>query len=130
VPPAAPDPLFEDVSGPGRSRGKLLREVGLGATLGGAVVLGTAAYFGVRAYRASSEVERLYGEGASWPEIEPIHARGERAETVAKWLGVGGGIGAAAGITLLVLGRRADRAPPVTIAPAKDGARVGLSWVF
>jgi tetratricopeptide (TPR) repeat protein len=130
VPPAAPDPLFEDVPRPDHSRGKLMRGIGLGATLGGAVVLGTSAYFGIRAYRASSEVERLYAEGASWPEIEPVHARGERAETVAKWLGVGGGITAAAGITLLVLGRRADRAPPVTIAPASGGAQVGLSWAF
>jgi len=130
VPTPERDPLFEDDPDPGRSRGELMRTFGLGATIGGAVALSTAAYFGVRAYQASSDVERLYGEGASWPEIQPIHARGERAETVAKWLGITGGIGAAAGVTLLVLGRQADRAPPVTIAPAKGGAQVGLSWTF
>ncbi len=129
-PPPDRDPLFEDDPAPGPSRGTLMRRVGLGATIGGALALGTAAYFGVRAYRASSDVERLYAEGASWPEIEPIHLRGERAERTATWLGIGGGIGAAAGITLYVLGRRADRASPLTITPAKDGAKIGLAWAF
>jgi tetratricopeptide (TPR) repeat protein len=125
-----PDPLFEDHPDPSRPRGTLMRQIGLGTTIGGAGPQGKAAYFGVRAYRASSDVQRLYAGGASWREIEPIHLRGERSETAAKWLGVGGGIGAAAGVTLFVLGRRAERAPPVTITPAKGGARVGLSWAF
>jgi len=131
VPPApGPDPLFIDDTAPPRSHGKVLREVGLGATLGGAVALGTAAYFGFRASSAAADVERLYAQGASWRVIAPIHERGERAETTARWLGIGGGVGAAAGLTLFVLGRRADRTSPVTVAPARDGARIGLSWTF
>jgi tetratricopeptide (TPR) repeat protein len=131
VPPApAPDPLFVDAPATGRSGGRALRGVGLGATLGGAVALSTAAYFGLRAYSAAADVERLYAEGASWKVIEPIHERGERAETTAKWLGIGGGVGAAAGVTLFILGRRAERAPPLAVTPAKGGAQIGLSWAF
>lgn len=129
-PPPGPDPLFVDDPGAGRARGRALRGVGLGATIGGAVALGAAAYFGLRAYGAASEVERLYAEGASWQLIQPIHERGERAGTAAKWLGIGGGAGAAAGITLYLLGRRAEHAPPVTIAPVTGGARIGMSWAF
>jgi tetratricopeptide (TPR) repeat protein len=124
------DPLFEDEPPPGRSRGALMKRVGLGATIGSAVALGAAAYFGVRAIRASSDVERRYAEGASWPEIEPTHARGERAERNALWLGIGGGLGAAAGVSLYALGRRADRTPPVTVAPSQGGAQIGLAWAF
>ena len=117
-PPAAP------------SDGKVLRGAGIGVAIGGAAALGAAAYFGVRARQASSEVERLYAEGASWQDIQPIHERGQRSESRAKWLGIGGGVGAAAGITMYVLGRRAEHSSPLTIAPAKGGAQVGLSWVF
>jgi tetratricopeptide (TPR) repeat protein len=129
-PPPGPDPLFEDEPSPDRSRGTLMRRVGLGATVGSAVALGAAAYFSVRALRASSEVERLYAEGASWPQIEPTHARGERAERNALWLGLGGGLGAAAGVSLYVLGRRTERTPPVTVTPSRGGARIGLAWAF
>lgn len=130
-PPPGPDPLFEDRSVPAdRSRGKLMRRTGLGVMAGGALALGTAAYFGVRAYQTTGEVERLYTAGASWNEIESIHERGERAEALAKWLGIGGGVGAAAGVTLYLLGRRADRTAPLTIAPTKGGAQIGLSWAF
>jgi tetratricopeptide (TPR) repeat protein len=129
--PPAPDPLFVDAAAaPAPEGGRLLRDAGIGTTLSGAVALTAAAYFGLRAYGAAADVERLYAEGASWRVIEPIHERGERAETAARWLGIGGGIGAAAGVTLYVLGRRAEHAPPLTVAPAKDGARVGLSWTF
>jgi hypothetical protein len=130
-PPPGPDPLFDDRAPPaGRSRGKSLRQTGLGVTAGGALALGAAAYFGVRANQATADVERLYAAGATWNEIEPIHQRGERAETAARWLGIGGGVGAAAGVTMYLLGRRADRTPPLTIAPANGGARIGLSWTF
>jgi hypothetical protein len=129
--PGGPDSLFVTKQAPERSSGgKALRATGLTVTIGGGVALAAATYFGVRAYRDSGEAERRYAEGASWQEIEPIHQRGERAERTAKWLGIGGGIGAAAGVTLYLLGRRAEHASPVTVAPTSGGARVALGWSF
>ena len=131
APPApAPDPIFADTPAPGRPHGKVMHRIGLGATLGGAVALGAAAYYGVRAHNASADVERLYAAGESWRVIQPIHARGERAELAATWLGIGGGAAAVAGITLLVLGRHTEHAPPIAIAPAKGGVQAELSWAF
>jgi tetratricopeptide (TPR) repeat protein len=131
VPPAPePDPIFADTPAPSRSHGKAMHRIGLGVTLGSAVALGAAAYYGVRAHNASTDVERLYAAGESWHVIQPIHARGERAELAATWLGIGGGVGAAAGITLLVLGRHTEHAPPIAIAPVKGGVRAGISWAF
>jgi tetratricopeptide (TPR) repeat protein len=125
------DPLFDDDPGRDeRSGGRLARRIGLGTTIAGALVLGGAVFYGVQSYRAAQQVERMYEGGAKWPEIEPIHARGERAATTAKWLGIGGGAGAAAGVTLFILGRRAERAAPVAITPIKGGVRVGLAWEF
>jgi tetratricopeptide (TPR) repeat protein len=136
TPPAAgPDLLFDDRAAPAPTpaaggHGELMRRVGIGTTLGGAVALGLAAYYGVQAHNASADVERLYAEGASWKTILPVHQRGERAETAATWLGIGGGVTAAAGVTLLYLGWRAEHAPSLTVAPVKGGAQVGMSWAF
>ena len=127
------DPLFSDEvpRQDGGSPGRAARSVGLGLAIGGAVALGTAAVYGVKAFRAADDVEQRYAGGTPWSELEPIHARGERAESMAKWFAIGGGISAAAGVTLFVLGRRAERAtPPVAVTPMKGGARVGVSWAF
>ncbi len=131
VPPAPGyDPLFEDRPAAPPSRGRLVRQAGIGTAAGGAVALGAAAYFGLRAHRATEDVEELYAGGASWQEIEPIHERGQRSETAAKWLGVVGGVGVAAGVTMYLLGRRMDRTPSLTAAPTQGGARIGMSWTF
>lgn len=125
------DPLFHDEAPRGGSRGRAARGVGLGLAIGGAVALGTAAVYGVKAFRAADDVEQRYAAGTPWSELEPLQARGERAESMAKWFAIGGGISAAAGVTLFVLGRRAERsAPPVAVTPMKGGARVGVSWAF
>lgn len=131
-PPPGPDPLFVDTPtpAPAPARGRIARRVGLGLSIGGAAALTAAAFYGFRSYQAASDVEDRYAAGEKWRDLEPIHARGERAETAAKWLAIGGGVGAAAGVTLFVLGRRAERTPPVTVAPMQGGARVGLSWAF
>jgi tetratricopeptide (TPR) repeat protein len=126
------DGIFVDAPAPApeRPRGQLMRKVGLGAAIGGGVALTVAGFYTLRALGASSDVERLYAEGGRWKDIQPIHERGERAETTAKWLGIGGGITAAAGVTLFFVGRRTERASPISIAPARGGAQVGMSWAF
>lgn len=124
--------LFVDAPAerPERPRGQLMRQVGVGAAIGGAVALTVAGFYAIRALDAASDVESRYAEGKPWKDIQPVHERGERAETAARWLGIGGGITAAAGVTLYLVGRRSERASPVTIAPARGGAQVGMTWTF
>jgi tetratricopeptide (TPR) repeat protein len=131
-PQSGVDGLFVDAPAPPpeRPRGQLMRKAGLGAAIGGGVALSVAGFYALRALGAASDVERLYAEGGSWKDIQPVHERGERAESTAKWLSIGGGITAAAGVTLFIVGRRAERTSPITIAPARGGAQVGVSWTF
>ncbi|HWO25530.1 MAG TPA: hypothetical protein VNO30_42615 [Kofleriaceae bacterium] len=126
------DELFVDAPppAPARSRGRTLRKVGVGATVAGGAALTVAGFYALRALGAASDVERRYAQGERWQDIQPIHERGERAETAAAWLGIGGGLTAAAGVTLFLVGRHAERAAPMTIAPAPGGAQVGMSWTF
>lgn len=119
-----------DTTAERRARGRLTRRIGIGATIGGAVALSAAAYFGIRAYNAEQEVERRYAQGTPWPDLEPIHERGERAATAGRWLAISGGATATTGLVMILLGRRAERATPVSIVPARRGAQIGVAWAF
>jgi tetratricopeptide (TPR) repeat protein len=113
-----------------RERGRLTRRIGLGVTLGGAAVLAAAAYFGIRAHNTELDVERRYAQGTRWPDLEPLHERGARDASAARWLAVGGGATASAGLVMILLGRRAEHATPVSIVPARRGAQIGVAWAF
>lgn len=108
----------------------LKQDVGLGLGIGGIASLGVATFYGLRAYSAAQDVEDAYARGVKWKEIEARHAEGKRAATVAKVVGVGGGVALAAGVTLYVLGRREERALPVAVTPTARGAQVSYAWRF
>ena len=111
-------------------RARLQKDLGVGLTLGGAVAVGLALYYANDAYRAASELEAAYARGAKWREVEPIDERGERAATRAARFGVGGGLAMAGGVTLYLLGRRAERLAPLSITPTSHGAQVSLAWQY
>ena len=109
---------------------EIKKDIGIGFTIGGGVALVTAAYFGLRSYTASRDVERASERGAKWPEIREIAERGENAERAAKIFGIGGGIAVVGGVTLWVLGRRDERASQLAITPAAKGSGGQVSYVW
>jgi tetratricopeptide (TPR) repeat protein len=113
-----------------RARGRLVKRIGLGASIGGAAALSVAAYFGARAYSAQEDVERRYAAGTPWPQLEATHARGERDAETARWVGIGGAATAATGLALFFFGRHAEHTAPIAIVPAGRGARIGVAWAF
>lgn len=109
---------------------QIKKHVGMGLAIGGGVGLAIAGYFAYRAYDAERDVERAYEAGKKWKEIEPIHERGESASRAAKIFAIGGGLAAAGGVTLWVLGRREERANQLAITPTAKGGAVSYSWQF
>jgi tetratricopeptide (TPR) repeat protein len=112
------------------SNGVWQQRLGVGLALGGGLALAAATYFTVDALSAQADVEHGYQMGGNGHDLAPIDARGQRSATLATWLGVGGGVLVAGGVTTYLLGRRAERAMPIAIAPKKGGAEVSLAWRF
>ena len=130
--PAPPSDLGivdEPASAP-PSRAQLQQHVGLAISVGGAASLAIATFYGFRAHTAAADVERAYAMGAKWKDVADLDARGRHAATTAKIFGIGGGIGLATGVTLFVLGKRAERLPPISIKPTTRGAEVSYAWRF
>ncbi|MGE0551116.1 MAG: tetratricopeptide repeat protein [Kofleriaceae bacterium] len=111
-------------------RGVTMTRIGIGTTVGGAIALGAAAYYGWQAHDASNEVARGYAMGTTWPELVPVHERGERAASRAWLLGVSGGIAAVTGVSLYVAGKRKAREFPIVVSGKDGGAQVGVKWKF
>ncbi|MGN6110877.1 MAG: tetratricopeptide repeat protein [Kofleriaceae bacterium] len=130
APPPGPEQIRREPAPP-RRPGKLKQDLGVGFASGGAIALAATLYFGLEAIEAAREVDAAYDRGAAWREIEPIQARGARAEQRALWFGIGGGVAVATGVTLYVLGKRDERAaPPIVVAPRAGGAEVRVGWQF
>ena len=115
---------------PAGKPGQLRKDVGLGFALGGSAAIAIATYYGVRAHGAAQDVEELYAMGAKWKEIEARDADGKRAATIGKVFGIGGVAAIATGTTLYVLGKRAERSPPIMVTPIAKGAQVNVGWRF
>lgn len=115
---------------PRAGRARLEKNIGLGLAVGGGVALAIATYYGFEAHESANDVEKGYAMGAKWKDLAPIDERGERAETLAKVFGVGGGVAVAGGVALYLLGRHTERIAPIAIAPTKQGATVSASWRF
>jgi tetratricopeptide (TPR) repeat protein len=106
------------------------RRIGAVVATGGGILVATGAYFALDAERAEDRYTELYEHGGTADELAAADARGRRAQTLAR-VTIAGGIGAvAAGATLYWLGRRADRAPRVHVAPHARGGDVAVSWRF
>jgi len=112
------------------SRGQHLKEAGIGLTLAGSVAMSVALYYGFKAHDASAAVEDAYARGAKWKDVQAIDERGQRSALLAKAFGIGGGLAVASGVTLYVLGKRAERSTPIAVLPNHHGAEVSLAWRF
>jgi tetratricopeptide (TPR) repeat protein len=115
---------------PTSKRAELKKNIGIGVALGGGIALTAAAYYAYDASSASSSVEEAYAKGAKWKDVEAIDQRGERSARYAKILGIGGGVAVVGGVTLYLLGKRAERLAPIAVVPTKHGAEVSWAWRF
>lgn len=126
---ASTESLFIDREAEARSAA-WKKNVGIGLTAAGALALGAAAYYGWDAHRTASEVEDAYARGARWKELRDLDARGQRSAQRGQLLGIGGGAAVIGGVTLYLLGRRAERLLPAAIVPHARGAEVSWAWRF
>lgn len=110
--------------------GRWHRVAGLGLGVAGGVALWAAVAHGFQARAASREREDAYDLGVKRPELRALDERVDRSTHLAKLYALGGGLAIAGGVTLYLLGRRADRAAAVTITPANGGAGVSWAWEF
>lgn len=110
--------------------GRTQRRVGVGMMVAGSIAVAFAGYYALDAREASATVEAAYARGVRWQDVRPIAEDGERSATLAKGLGIGGGLALATGVTLYVLGKRAEHAAPAAIVPARGGAEVSWAWRF
>ena len=115
---------------PTSHRAEIEKDLGIGLGLGGGVVVSIAMYYAFKAHDASAAVEHAYANGAKWQDISSIDARGARDATTARILGISGGIAVAGGVTLYLLGKRAEHLAPISVAPTKHGAEVHVAWQF
>jgi len=127
-PDAVVEPPPRRAGRPGRTR----RIAGLVTIAAGGVAAAAGGYFALDAMRAADEVSQGYADGAAWPDLEPIDARGRRSEMLGIGLLATGAAAIAAGATLYTLGWRADRrqAAHAVIVPTGGGAGVEVSWRF
>ncbi len=115
---------------PRSARPEIQKNVGIGLTIGGAIALSIAGYYAYDASSASSSIEDAYARGAKWKDVAAIDERGERSARFAKILGVGGGLAVVGGVTMYLLGKRAERLTPIAVLPTKSGAEVSYAWRF
>ena len=99
--------------------------------VGGGVALIGAALFAIDARSASQSVEDTYKRGGRWDEVKSLDARGQRSETFATVLGVGGGVAMLSAAVLYGLGKHYEPASHLAVTPTRNGgAQVSLSWGF
>jgi tetratricopeptide (TPR) repeat protein len=105
-------------------RAHAMRRTGMGlAAVGGGLVI-AGGYFAYDAKRAADEVSDFYEGGGAWDEIAGADARGRRSQLVSRVTFATGIAALAGGITLYVLGQRAE------VAPTPGGAQTVVSWRF
>ncbi len=127
----APDPTLtvsDDTSW--SARGNRYKRAGVYTAVGGGVLLIGAALFAFDAHNASNSVEESYKRGGRWSDVQALDARGERSETIATVLGVGGGVAMLSAAVLYGLGKHYEPANHFAVAPTKNGAQVSMSWGF
>ncbi|HVK86692.1 MAG TPA: hypothetical protein VM513_21380 [Kofleriaceae bacterium] len=111
---------------PGRTK----RRVGVGMMVAGGIAAAFAGYYALDARASSATVEAAYARGVRWQEVRPIAEEGERSAKIGQGLAIGGVLALAGGVTLYVLGRRAERAAQASFVPTRGGAEVSWAWRF
>lgn len=126
-----PEPALQlaDASS-GMMRGRTYKRIGIGTAIGGGALLAGAAIFALDASAAAETVEKAYKRGGKWSEIAEADARGQRSQTMATALAIGGGLAVASGAVLYAVGRHYEKAQHVAVTPTGRGAQVSLSWRF
>ncbi|HEY5937157.1 MAG TPA: hypothetical protein VIU61_21045 [Kofleriaceae bacterium] len=114
----------------GGTHGTIKKRIGFATAVGGGVALLAASAYGIRAYQASEEVERLSAEGGHGKEIKAAEERGETSARNAKILGLTGAVAATTGVALYILGVRDERANAFAITPTSTGAEASYAWRF
>lgn len=107
---------------PPTDRGKGFRRAGVGAMAASGMLAVAGTYFAFDAVRQADEVTELYERGGAWEDIAAADERGLRSQLVSRVTFGTSAIALAAGVTLYLLGRRAEPS-------ARDG-RVMVSWRF
>jgi tetratricopeptide (TPR) repeat protein len=127
TPPVAPPP-------PAVDRGRPLRRAGVGAMAAGGMLTIAGTYFALDAARQGQEVTDFYERGGAWDDVAGADERGRRSQLISRVTFAAGAVALATGATLYVLGRRGERTPVVTAAPAGSGGGGGgqmvMSWRF
>ncbi len=121
----APKPVAPPPPPAPRERGKLLRWTGLGTATVGLAAIGAGVVFGFKA-KHQSDLISDHDPADPWPaDIKDIEADGERYERNQIVLMAAGGVVAAAGIGMYVIGRR--RGAEVHVTPTASAETVGLA---
>ncbi|QQR47093.1 hypothetical protein JKA73_13935 [Myxococcus xanthus] len=84
---------------PAPSSSGWMRRTGIYASIGGALVLGTGGFFGLRSQSLNNDLSRRYSEGLLVPADRPKFGQVKTYNTLANTLMIGGGIVALTGLT-------------------------------
>jgi tetratricopeptide (TPR) repeat protein len=107
---------------PPTDRGRGLRRIGVGTSAVGGALIIAGGFFALDAARQADEVSASYERGGAWDDIADADQRGRRSQLISR-VSIGAGVVAiASGVTLYLLGRRAE-------PRARDGQMV-VSWRF
>ncbi|RKH47871.1 hypothetical protein [Corallococcus sicarius] len=103
------DPLYEQGSAshssdslydqPRPSASGWMRKTGIYASIGGALVLGTGGFFGLRSRSLNNDLSNRYTEGRLVPADRPRYDQVKTYNTLANTLMIGGGVVALTGLT-------------------------------
>jgi hypothetical protein len=118
------------VDEPSLDRAHTYKRYGIVVGVAGGAALVGAGIFALQARDASQTVESKYKKGGKWADVRDDDARGKRDATIAKVLGIGGGVAVASGAILYALGHHYESEKQITVMPTGSGAQVSLSWGF
>lgn len=112
------------------ARSVTYKRAGIGAAIGGGVLVAGAVLFALDARNAADTVERAYQRGGKWADVAEANARGERSASLATTLAIGGGLAVTSGAVLYAVGRHYEKARHVAVVPTGRGAQVSWTWSF
>ena len=127
TPPAAD--LVDDHD-PGPSRAQQAKRTGTWLMGGGAAGLVIAGLFALDANAQQNAIEDAYKNHSMPKNVEDIDTRGQRDSTMAAIFGITGGVAAASGLALYLIGKHYETSAHISVSTASNGAAVGVRWRF